>query len=78
LSPASRCCLIPRISLAALVAALVSGTGLSAQTAVLRDTLGKYPLDSERFDNHTATGLAVFVANYLLSADDHELVRLLK
>jgi|GEM_PF-4083459 len=40
--------MIPKISLAALVATLVSATALSAQTAVLRDTLGKYPLDSSK------------------------------
>lgn len=133
--------MIPKFALAALVATL-SASALSAQTAVQRDTLGKYPLDSsksvsrvevqrltlppggksgmhihagpvvsyvlsghiivqakgaaphtysagqsilepantpiEHFDNLSATEPAVFVANYLLSADDHELVKLLK
>jgi quercetin dioxygenase-like cupin family protein len=135
--------MLPKITLLALVAALLlSATALSAQTAVQRDTLGKYPLEPaksvsrvevqrltlppggksgrhihagpvvsyvlsgrivvqpkgeqphtytagqsivepantpiEHFDNLSATEPAVFVANYLLSADDHELVRLLK
>jgi len=134
--------MIPKISLAALVATLLSATALASQTAVSRDTLGKYSLDSsktvsrvevqrltlppggksgahihagpvvcyvlsgriivqvkgapphtftagqtifepantriEHFDNLSATEPAVFVANYLLGADDHELVRLLK
>ena len=134
--------LIPKIALAALAATLLSAAALSAQTAVSRDTLGKYPLAAnksvshvevqrltlppggksgrhvhpgpvvsyvlsghiivqpqgeqprtytagqsifepantpiERFDNLSTTEPAVFVANYLLSADDHELVRLLK
>jgi len=134
--------MISKISYAALVATLLSATALAGQTAVSRDTLGKYPLDSsktvsrvevqrltlppggksgahihagpvvcyvlsgrivvqvkgapphtfaagqtifepantpiEHFDNLSATEPAVFVANYLLGADDHKLVRLLK
>ena len=134
--------MIHKLLLPALAATLLSATALSTQTAVSRDTLGKYPLDSskivsrievqrltlppggksgvhihagpvvsyvlsgsiivqakgaaphtftagqsilepahtpiEHFDSLSATEPAVFVANYLLSADDHELVKLLK
>jgi quercetin dioxygenase-like cupin family protein len=40
--------MIPKISLAALVACLFSATALAGQTAVHRDTLGKYTLPTTK------------------------------